>query len=397
MPIEAAVAAARPRVTNTRGQTSQMAADIVAAFADMVPTVILMFASDGEALVSLSHALTQAFGPECQIVGCSSAGEFAFSHYRSDSVVAIALPSQHFRARPIWLRRLRDSAALDWMIALRAAAEELGEAPGWSRFGILLIDGLSQREELVSAMIDATLPGLLVLGGSAGDGLRFGRTHLVLNGESHAESAICCLMSTDFRIEEVIFDHISPTTTRLVVTDARPDERLILEINAEPAADEYARLIGARVADLGPAAFAENPLLVQIGGQQFVRAISEVAPNGGLRLMSSVETGVVMTLGRAEDLTNGLEDRLSRLTSEAALILGFDCILRRIALEQAGLQDTVARIYRRYNIAGFNTYGEQHGGIHVNHTFVGLAFLDFSATGIGTSGIGTSGSGAPDP
>ena len=378
MLIPPAPAVLCPRVTNTRGPIARMATDIEMAFVGMTPSLILLFASDGEVLVPLSRALSATFGGECQIVGCSSAGEFAFSHYRSDSVVAIAVPSEHFRAKPILLRHLRDSAALDWMLALRAASETLGDTPGWSRFGILLIDGLSQREELVSAMIDATLPGLLVLGGSAGDGLRFGRTHLVLNGVSHSESAILCLMATDFRIEEVIFDHISPTATRLVVTDARPDDRLILEINAEPAADEYARLIGATVADLGPTAFAENPLLVQIGGRQFVRAISEIAPKGGLRLMSSVETGVVMTLGRAEDLTNGLEDRLSRLTSEAALILGFDCILRRIALEQAGQQDTVARIYQRYNIAGFNTYGEQHGGIHVNQTFVGLAFLDDS-------------------
>ena len=27
-------------------------------------------------------------------------------------------------------------------------------------------------------------------------------------------------------------------------------------------------------------------------------------------------------------------------------------------------------------MAGFNTYGEQHGGLHVNQTFVGLAFLE---------------------
>lgn len=372
-------AALHPRVSNTRGETARMATDIVADFAGMAPSVIMLFASDGQVLVPLSRAISEAFGPECRILGCSSAGEFAFSQYHSDSVVAIAVPSVHFKARPIWLRRLRQSAALDWMQALRAAAEEVPESPGWSRFGILLVDGLSQREELVSATIDATLPGLLVLGGSAGDGLRFGHTQLVLDGESYEESAVFCLMATDFPIEEVIFDHISPTATRLVVTDAHPEERLILEINAEPAAAEYARLIGMARADLGPSAFAENPLLVQIGGKQFVRAISEITQEGGLRLMSSVETGVVMTLGRAENLTDGLEERLSQLNGRAALILGFDCILRRIALEQAGLHDTVARIYQRYNIAGFNTYGEQHGGIHVNQTFVGLAFLDQSA------------------
>ena len=59
-----------------------------------------------------------------------------------------------------------------------------------------------------------------------------------------------------------------------------------------------------------------------------------------------------------------------------ALILGFDCFLRRIALEEAGLADVVGRIYRDHRVVGFNTYGEQHGGLHVNQTFVGLAFLD---------------------
>ena len=82
-----------------------------------------------------------------------------------------------------------------------------------------------------------------------------------------------------------------------------------------------------------------------------------------------------MTLGRAENLTEGLEARMSAL-GPTALILGFDCVLRRIALEQAGLGEAVGRIYREHRVAGFNTYGEQHGGLHVNQTFVGLAFLE---------------------
>ena len=37
----------------------------------------------------------------------------------------------------------------------------------------------------------------------------------------------------------------------------------------------------------------------------------------------------------------------------------------------------VARVrHRDHRVAGFNTYGEQHGGLHVNQTFVGLAFLE---------------------
>ena len=150
---------------------------------------------------------------------------------------------------------------------------------------------------------------------------------------------------------------------------------MIVSINAEPAAEEYARLIGLPTAELGPRAFAEYPLLMRQGGRHVVRAIQEVTPEGGLSLMSSVETGTTMTLGRAENLTGGLEARMSGL-GRTALILGFDCVLRRIALEQAGLGDAVGRIYRDHRVVGFNTYGEQHGGLHVNQTFVGLAFLE---------------------
>jgi hypothetical protein len=82
-----------------------------------------------------------------------------------------------------------------------------------------------------------------------------------------------------------------------------------------------------------------------------------------------------MTLGEARDPTEGLEARM-RALGPTALILGFDCVLRRLALEQAGLGSDVGRIYRDHRVAGFNTYGEQHGGLHVNQTFVGLAFLE---------------------
>lgn len=407
--------ARRPHAVNARGSVAEMAEEIAAAFVHLEPSAVMLFASEGESLAPLSAALNQAFGPECRVLGCSSAGEFAFARHESGGVAALAFPAAHFRVKPVWLRDLRNSRALDWMAALRGASEdmaaemaaeaaaeatagmsaafdakfgpetsgasdpamngEFAQASEWTRFGVLLIDGLSQREELVSAMTDAALPGILTLGGSAGDGLRFERAHVALDGESLQDSALFCLMATDFQVREVVFDHILPTETRVVVTDARPEDRLILEIDAEPAAEEYARLIGLPKEALGPSAFAQNPLLVRIGGRNFVRAISEVAEDGALRLMSSVETGMVMTIGRAENLTDGLEERLCLLEEEPELILGFDCILRRIALERAGLEETAGRIFRRHRVAGFNTYGEQHGGMHVNQTFVGLAFI----------------------
>ncbi|MBP7243092.1 FIST N-terminal domain-containing protein [Amaricoccus sp.] len=370
----------RPQVVSVSGDVRRTAAEIRVAVGGVAPALVLVFAPEGAALPRITGELREALGPGARVLGCSSAGGFAFGGYRDDRVVAVAFPAAGFRAEAIWLRDLRQHMALDWIRALRRLAEGFGAAaPGWSRFGLLMIDGLSRREEVVAATVDAALGDLPVLGGSAGDGLRFDRTVLALDGESHGESAIFCLVASAFPVEEVIFDHFTPESGRMVVTEALPEERVILTINAEPAAEEYARLIGVAEAALGPRAFAAHPLLTRQGGRHVVRAIQSVTPERGLSLMSSVETGTTMTLGRAESMTERLEARMAEL-GPAALILGFDCVLRRVALEQAGLGPAVGRIYRQHRVAGFNTYGEQHGGLHVNQTFVGLAFLEPGGT-----------------
>ena len=46
----------------------------------------------------------------------------------------------------------------------------------------------------------------------------------------------------------MVFDHFTPASDRMVVTEALPEERVIVSINAELAAEEYARLIGVPVA-----------------------------------------------------------------------------------------------------------------------------------------------------
>ena len=371
---------ARPRVLAVSGDPLEAAAAVEAECGAHAPALVLVFAPEGAVLGPLTGRLRDTFGPGCHVVGCSSAGGFAFGGYRDDRIVAVAFPAAGFRATAVWLRDLRQHMALDWIRTLRRTATAFGaEAPGWSRFGLLMIDGLCRREELVAATVDAALGDLPVLGGSAGDGLRFGRTHLALDGECHPESAVFCLVASAFPVEEVIFDHFIPASERMVVTDALPEERVILTINAEPAAEEYARLIGMPESALGPRAFAAHPLLMKQAGRHVVRAIQAVTPDRGLSLMSSVETGTTMTLGRPENPTESLAARMSEL-GRTALILGFDCVLRRIALEQAGLGESVGRIYREHRVAGFNTYGEQHGGLHVNQTFVGLAFLEPDAS-----------------
>ena len=63
------------------------------------------------------------------------------------------------------------------------------------------------------------------------------------------------------------------------------------------------------------------------------------------------------------------------------LVLTCDCILRKLEIVESGLADRVGDILRRNNAVGFNTYGEQFCGVHVNQTLTGIALGSRSAQG----------------
>ena len=54
-------------------------------------------------------------------------------------------------------------------------------------------------------------------------------------------------------------------------------------------------------------------------------------------------------------------------------MIGCDCILRRLEIEQKDLGAAVDELVKRHSVVGFSTYGEQFHGMHVNQTFTGVA------------------------
>jgi hypothetical protein len=352
------------------------AESLLRSLAPADPDLVLIFASPSATLPVLAAELRTGLPAGTRIVGCSSAGELSGEGYCNGTAVAIGFPARSFRSEVLVLDELTRLPVSRWMTGLRDLMTRFRPDPARRLFGVLLVDGSSQQEEVLVATLDAALPHVMVLGGSAGDGLDFAQTFVIADQAVLRDVAIFCLIETDLEVRDLIFDHFRATETRMIVTRANPASRLLLEINAEPAAEEYARIVGVPVAELSPLVFARHPLLVNMGGRYFVRAIRQQTDDGGLQLMSSIDTGAVMSLGLAEDLTEGFEAMLRNLPATPSLILSFDCILRRLAMEHAGLGGVIKDIFNRYNMAGFNTFGEQHGGMHMNQTFVGLAFLD---------------------
>lgn len=99
-------------------------------------------------------------------------------------------------------------------------------------------------------------------------------------------------------------------------------------------------------------------------------------PDLSLSFYCAVENGIVLTamtpgplLPNLHQLFDGLHQRLGPLL----LTIGCDCFLRRLELEAHHGLEPVGAFLREQRVIGFNTYGEQFNGMHINQTFTGVA------------------------
>lgn len=354
------------------------AQEAVAALGRIDACFVLAWVPAGLDCDALAEALEEALGG-VPVFGCTTAGQIAGEGYASDTLLLIAFRKENFRVSSTLFEPLKPLAIPS--IAQKAARlhAQFTRTGGWNRLALVFADGLSKQEDLLASVLESVLEDVPVFGGSAGDGLRFERTRVLHQGRFHDNAALLLLVETNLQFQGLSFDHFMSTGTRLVITEANTEERLVHEINGAPAAREYARLVGCRVEDLSPRVFAENPMLVSHKMAHYVRAVSEVTEDQGLRFLAAIDDGLVMALGSGKEILETLEAELDVRDGAGRrpdFILAFDCVLRRLEIEQKQLGRTVSDIFRRRRVFGFNTYGEQHRGLHMNQTFVGVAFFE---------------------
>ncbi|EYD78077.1 GfdT [Rubellimicrobium mesophilum DSM 19309] len=317
--------------------------------------------------------------PGAVVTGCTTAGEIGGGGYAEGAIVAVGLPRDHFVAVPILVPDL-DAFDGQTLVGdmIRARTTLMAQAPRWGHeFAFLLVDGLSVREDELVAALAPGLGPVPLFGGSAGDGSRFRETLVALGGEVLRHAAVLCMIRTDCEVEVFTLNHLRPTATRMVVTEADPSRRIVRQINAEPAAREYARVLGKDPEQLSAFTFAAHPVVVRFGGTHHVRAIQRMLDNGDLVFFSAIDEGLVLTLAEPEDMAAHLERELARIGRgrQAEAIWACDCILRRLEAEQTQQTRALSAVLARNRVVGFSTYGEQINGMHVNQTMTGIAIF----------------------
>ena len=339
-------------------------------------SLLTVFVSPGVDFAVVTERLNAEF-PTTDIVACTTAGEIGATGYVEGTILGLGYPAAHFDSISILIEDLdgqETQSAVDRIAQDRVALRDRNPDK-LNGFAFLVVDGLSLREDSLTAAISPALRGMPLFGGSAGDGATFEQTYVSLNGRTRQNAGVLTMIQTDHKTKVFSIDHLRPTEIQMVVTDADPDKRIVKSINAEPAAREYARLVGTDPDQLDRLTFVSHPVVVRIGGTHHVRAIQQVTPKGELVFFSAIDEGMVLTVAEPRDMARHLDEKLTELSRLGTLtdIVGCDCILRRIEAEQKQITRQVSEVLTRHKVTGFSTYGEQIGPLHVNHTMSGLA------------------------
>jgi len=188
--------------------------------------------------------------------------------------------------------------------------------------------------------------------------------------------AALVLVHTPFPFRVFKTQHFVGSDTKMVITGADPLRRIVTEINAEPAGREFARMLGMEVSELTPMIFATHPVVVRVGGADYVRSIQKVNADGSLSFFCAIDEGLVLSVATTVDPYDNLTQVFEDIRAEIGpphLIIGCECVLRTLEMERTRIKARMSELLVANNVVGFNSYGEQFNAMHVNQTFTGVA------------------------
>ena len=337
----------------------------------------IFYCATSHDLPALADALRERFG-DTPLIGCTTAGEITPLGYLDGTITGFSLAGDQVDVATlaIPLDPFETARTADAVHAIAHSSGPAGARPAHG-FGFLLIDGLAMLEEQVVSCVHQHLGGLDLIGGSAADDTRFENAWLYWEGRFQQRLAVLTVVRTPLPFMTFRTHHFEPTGKRLVVTGANPAQRSVHEIEGRPAVEAYAEAVGIPVESLSTEVFSKHPVMVRVGGQYFVRSIGKLNDDRSLQFYCAIDEGIVLTMARELDLVQNLEETFATVRAaigDPVLVLGCDCMLRRVATDVSGTRARVGEIFRRHNVIGLATYGEQFNAMHVNQTFTGIAF-----------------------
>jgi hypothetical protein len=341
--------------------------------------LLVYFASSNFDQYSLSNLMKEAF-KDCIVVGCSTSGEIVSGKLLKNSVVAMAFNSNIVSdAKVEIIENMKENLSVESAFtSFEEYFNESSYAMDTTKFvGIVLIDGVSKKEEKVMDLI-GNRTNVFFVGGSAGDNRRFLKTHVCANGKAYTDSAALVMLKINDNAEFSIIktQSFKCLDTILIANKVDEENREVIEFNNRPAILAYADAVGADSIEDAQKYFMTNPVGLIIGKDDiFVRSPQQVKGKSMLfycNILAGMEVRLLQSTNIIEDTKKAIRNKTDEF-GKIDGIINFNCIERTLELEKKNLEKQYGELFSDIPTIGFSCYGEEFIG-HINQTATMLAF-----------------------
>lgn len=343
------------------------AARIALSRAAAPASLVLVFATVGHDQRALLQGIVELTG-DTPLVGCSGTGVItqAGSDESSFSVAVMVIASETLHVRTV-LGREVSRGVEPAAEAIACAVRETSDP----RLVLMFPDGLKANATALLSAVDARLPSRLpILGGSAGEVLRFDRTYQYFDGEVVEDAVAAVVLGGAFELDLEVTHGCTLLGLVHRVTDA--EGGLVRALDDQPAWHVMREYVSDPEQGLSA---ADQPYLCVAqpieNGEHLIRVpLGLDDATGALFFPGGLARGDEVTMARrdAERVARNAVEAAERMQARhagrrPALVLQFDCAGRGSSLFGHGvttqLIDPVQRVLGKdLQWIGFHSYGE---------------------------------------
>ncbi len=352
--------------------------------------IVFAFASTKQNPDEVAQQLKERF-PETLVVGCTTTGEISGGAHQNGALAVAGVHSPLVKWHAVRCEGLADfnddSAQSIGKELFKGLGTNVEDFDPTEYFCLTFIDGLSMREEVISAALAGAIEGVRLVGGSAGDDLQFKETKVFYDGEAKSDSAVFVMGHSKQPFELIKHQHFTTTPRAVTITKVDTPARRVYEMDGYPAIQAYAAALGVTPEEVTSELSFMNPMTFSCNGQIYVRSVQKVEDDGSIVFYCGVEEGMVLEVGGHEAMTEALDrdfKKIKEKIGKAEFMIGWNCILRALEAGNEGHNERIAELFNETSESsiGFDTYGEQLDGLHINQTLVALAFQPAPEAGV---------------
>ena len=334
-------------------------------------SLVLFFASTVYSTEAISKGMAEAF-PGIRTVGCTTAGEMGPHRMGNNSVVAMAWDKKSLKSLNIEVlenikndERCVSKAFASFEKSLQTPMKTLDP----DRYvGIVLIDGLSNCEEMINDKI-GNQTNVTFLGGSAADDFTYKGTYLYVDGCVYTNAAVLMLMEPTNGYAILKTQSFTSTEIMLVPTKVDEKRRMVIEFNGRPATEVFAESIGVAESEVVDFFGSFSLGLIFDEENYFIRT-PQFVEDKSIVFACSIKEGLNLAIMKSRNIVEDTKNDLEKAKIEYGpiqMVIDFYCSLRNMELKRKDHYKEYSELYQDLKAIGFATYGESYIG-HMNQT-----------------------------